>query len=207
MPAGVAMPDGSIVLTGGYDDTGRMSDVWISRDRGTAWARATASPGWPKRDAHALVVLPDASIVLMGGYDNVGSSLTDLVKNDTWRLQPAGSLARNPQHTYAAEGKYSVALQVSGAGGYDRMLKNGYITAGIFKGIIPLPPYTDPPTDPDNDGICEDLNANGRPDFTDIVAYYDYLDWIAVNEPLAAFDPNANGRIDFADVVMLYDSI
>ncbi|OPX65383.1 MULTISPECIES: kelch repeat-containing protein [unclassified Methanoregula] len=207
MPVSVAMPDGTIVLTGGYDDAGRMSDVWISRDRGDTWTRAGGSPGWPKRSEHAMVVLPDASIVLLAGYDNVGSSLTEMVKNDTWRLQPAGSLVKNPQHTYAAEATYSVALQVYNADGYDSMLKSRYIRAGTAGGVIPLPPYTDPPTDPDEDGIYEDLNANGRPDFADIVLYYDYLDWIAAKEPLAAFDLNGNGRIDFADLVMLYDEV
>ena len=207
MPAAAAMPDGSIVLTGGYDDTSRMSDVWLSRDRGDTWNLASESPGWPKRDGHALVVLPDASILLLAGYDNTGSSLTELVKNDTWRFQPAGSTAKNPQHTFATEGTYSVALRVYNADGYDSMLKKGYITAGTAGGVLPLPPYTDSPTDPDSDGIYEDLNANGRLDFADIVLYFDYLDWIAANEPLAAFDLNGNGRIDFADLVMLYDEI
>jgi PKD repeat protein len=154
-----------------------------------------------------MVVLPDASIVLMGGYDNIGSSLTELVKNDTWRLQPAGSLVKNPKHIYSAEGTYSIALQVYNEDGYDSMLKKGYIMAGTPAGVLPLPPYTDPPTDPDADGIYEDLNANGRLDFADVVLYFDYLDWIAANEPLAAFDLNGNGRIDFADVVLLYDGM
>jgi hypothetical protein len=207
MPVSVALPDGSIVLTGGYDDESRMSDVWRSTDRGNTWALATASPGWPERSEHAMVVLPDASIVLLAGYDNIGSSLSEMVKNDTWRFQPAGSLEKNPRHTYNLKGKYTVALQVYNADGFDSLLKTGYITAGTPAGVIPLPPYTDPPTDPDGDGMYEDLNANGRLDFADISLYFTYMEWIAGNEPVAAFDLNGNGRIDFADITALFAGI
>lgn len=203
----VVLPDGSIILTGGYDDTSRMSDVWRSTDRGETWTLASGNPGWPKRDGHAMVVLPDASIVLLAGYDNVGSSLTELVKNDTWRYQPAGSLEQNPMHTYTTDGEYSVALQVWNADGYDSVLKAGYIAAGSHAGVIPLPGCADIPRDLDGNGTHEDLNANGRLDFADIVLYFDHLDWIAQNEPLAAFDINGNGRIDFADITVLFGGI
>ncbi|MFA5266975.1 MAG: kelch repeat-containing protein [Methanoregula sp.] len=203
----VAMPDGSIVLTGGYDDTGRMSDVWRSADRGEAWTLASGNPGWPKRDGHAMVVLPDTSIVLLAGYDNVGSSLTELVKNDTWRFQPAGSVGQNPVHMYAKEGNYNVALRVFNADGYDSAPKTGYIRVGATSGVIPLPGYTNPLTDPDEHGIYEGLNGNGRLDFTDIVLYFTSLEWIAENEPVTAFDLNGNGRIDFADITALFGEI
>ena len=203
----VAMPDGSIVLTGGYDDASRMSDVWRSTDRGDTWALASGSPGWPERDGHAMVVLPDASIVLLAGYDNVGSSLTELVKNDTWRFQPAGSLQQDPEHTYVAAGSYTVALQAYDADGYDSMLKTGYIKAGTTSGVIPLPGYTRPPTDPDEDGIYEDLNGNGEAGFNDVVLYFRYIDWIAENEPVPAFDFTGNGEIGFQDIVSLFKEL
>ncbi len=63
------------------------------------------------------------------------------------------------------------------------------------------------PTDTDSDGVFDDINGNGRQDFADVVLYFDQLNWIAANEPLAAFDCNANGRIDFADIVWLFDHL
>jgi len=63
------------------------------------------------------------------------------------------------------------------------------------------------PTDPDNDGIYEDLNGNGRLDFADVVLYFNQMTWIAANEPIEAFDLNGNGRIDFADIVALFNEI
>ena len=73
--------------------------------------------------------------------------------------------------------------------------------------VVPLPGYTNPPTDPDGDCIYEDLNGNGRLDFADVVLYFNQMTWIAANEPIAAFDLNRNGRIDFADIVALFNEI
>ena len=73
--------------------------------------------------------------------------------------------------------------------------------------LKPLPGYTSLPTDPDGDGIYEDLNGNGRLDFADVVLYFNQMTWIGENEPIAAFDLNGNGRIDFADIVQLFGEI
>jgi PKD repeat protein len=70
-----------------------------------------------------------------------------------------------------------------------------------------LPGMTSAPTDPDNDGTYEDVNANGRKDFGDVVEYFNQMDWIAANEPIGLFDLNGNGRIDFGDVVLLFEEV
>jgi PKD repeat protein len=74
-------------------------------------------------------------------------------------------------------------------------------------GVFPLPGYPNPPTDPDHDGIYEDINGNNRLDFADVVLYFNRMEWIAANEPVSAFDLNRNGRIDFADIVRLFGEI
>ena len=51
------------------------------------------------------------------------------------------------------------------------------------------------------------MNGNTRKDFADVVLFFNQMTWIAVNEPVTAFDFNRNGRIDFADVVLLFDSL
>jgi PKD repeat protein len=73
--------------------------------------------------------------------------------------------------------------------------------------LIPLPGFTNPPTDPDSDGFFEDLNANNRKDFNDVVLMFNQMQWIAANEPSGAFDFNGNGRIDFNDIVKLFGEI
>lgn len=72
---------------------------------------------------------------------------------------------------------------------------------------VALPGQSSPPSDPDKDGKFEDLNANGRKDFADVILFFEHLDWIVANEPHAAFDYNGNGRVDFADIVIMYDEL
>ena len=76
-----------------------------------------------------------------------------------------------------------------------------------LQGPIALPGQSGVPGDPDKDGKYEDLNANGRKDFADVVLFFEHLDWIVVNEPLPAFDYNANGRVEFADIVMMFEEL
>jgi PKD repeat protein len=73
--------------------------------------------------------------------------------------------------------------------------------------VLPVPGGAGPSRDTDADGICEDINGNGRADFADVVLYFNRMDWIAANEPVALMDCNANGRIDFADVVWLFNRL
>jgi len=101
--------------------------------------------------------------------------------------------------------RYYVIITVTG----EPMIRDS--SDGVFSitepGLKPLPGITKPPTDPDFDGIYEDLNANNRLDFADVVLYFNQMQWIAANEPIAAFDLNGNGRIDFADIVALFNEI
>ena len=66
---------------------------------------------------------------------------------------------------------------------------------------------TSMPQDLNGDGVCEDLNGNNRPDFSDIVVFFNAMTWIAANEPVASFDANLNGRIDFNDIVQLFNRL
>ena len=48
----VALPDGSIVLMGGYDGDDK-NDVWRSTDKGVTWTQQTGSAGWSARVSHS----------------------------------------------------------------------------------------------------------------------------------------------------------
>jgi subtilisin family serine protease len=78
---------------------------------------------------------------------------------------------------------------------------------GSTPGVIPIPGMSKPPRDLNGDGRYEDLNGNGRADYSDVVTFFKYMDWISKNEPVEAFDFSGNGRIDFTDVVKLFQSI
>jgi PKD repeat protein len=72
---------------------------------------------------------------------------------------------------------------------------------------VALPGQSGNPTDPDNDGLYEDLNANGRTDFADVTLFFEHMEWVAEHEPVNLFDFNSNGRIDFADIQALFGEI
>ena len=63
------------------------------------------------------------------------------------------------------------------------------------------------PKDLDRDGKYEDVNGNGRADFSDIVILFNNLDCVAVDDDWRCLDFNNNGRIDFADVTWLFNNL
>jgi len=127
--ASVALPDGSILLMGGYS-VAYYNDTWRSEDKGATWSLVNAGSGWSERSSAASVALPDGSIVLMGGRYDDGS--TGFVYNDTWRLATASSNNQNPTHTYTAAGTYPVSLGATNAmTGTGTLTKTGYISVSV----------------------------------------------------------------------------
>lgn len=63
------------------------------------------------------------------------------------------------------------------------------------------------PTDPNKDGLYEDVNGDGVIDHNDVTCFFNNFDWIAQNEPVSAFDFNKDKRIDFDDVVILNQNL
>ncbi len=115
----VALADGSIVLTGGFDGSLNKNDTWRSTNKGVTWVRVNASSGWMARAGHITAAMPDGSIVLAGGFD--GSR----VYNDTWRSVDKGATwARvNASSGWSERGFHSSAVITDGSivltGGFD----------------------------------------------------------------------------------------
>lgn len=63
-----------------------------------------------------------------------------------------------------------MTLAVSGAVGTDAKEKPGNIA--VTQALVPLPGFTNPPTDPDGDGLYEDLNADGELDSNDVQLFF-----------------------------------
>jgi hypothetical protein len=106
LPSSVAMPDGSIVLTGGFDGVKYKNDTWRSTDNGATWTQLPDA-GWSARSGHSSVVMPNGSIVLTGGLNSGG------VKNDVWRSTDKGATwtLRNASAGWTARsGHRSVAM-------------------------------------------------------------------------------------------------
>ena len=115
----VVLPDGSIVLMGGYSSGSYKNDVWRSTDKGATWIQMTPSAGWSARYEHSSVVLPDGSIVLMGGGYSSGN-----FKNDVWRSTDRGAtwIQMTPSAGWSARNGHSSVVLPDGSivlmGGY-----------------------------------------------------------------------------------------
>lgn len=126
----VAMPDGSVLIAGGFVGVGAAaSDLWRSQDGGATWVRVNASTGWTGRSSHAIVAIPDGSVLVMGGSN-------DSFRHDIWSMNPAGSQIKNPVHSYSQPKKYSVTLQAFSATGVNSTKKTGYITATAGSPVV-----------------------------------------------------------------------
>jgi len=95
----VVLPDGSIVIAGGYvifptGATIPANDVWRSADGGVTWTQINAYSPWLGRDGAGMVSLPNGDIVIVSGQGIV----QDLA--DVWRLPTASSTTSSPAHTY-----------------------------------------------------------------------------------------------------------
>ncbi len=84
---------------------------------------------------------------------------------------------------------------------------SGYAVYPAAPVILVLPGQTSPPTDPDGDGLYDDLNGNGELDFNDVQLFFRQMDWIGENEPIALFDFNGNSGIDFNDIQLVFRRI
>jgi PKD repeat protein len=60
------------------------------------------------------------------------------------------------------------------------------------------------PTDPDGDGLYEDIDGDGEATYADVVALFEGFETEGVAANGVAFDFNRNGRVDFDDIVTLY---
>ena len=121
----VAMPDGSILVMGGYEHSKVNKDVWRSKDNGATWSLVTPGAGWSARFEHTSVVMPDDSILLMGGRD-----LTNKM-NDVWRSSDNGATwTQVTAHAgWSARHSFSSVVMPDGSillmGGYDSTGRTG----------------------------------------------------------------------------------
>jgi M6 family metalloprotease-like protein len=138
------------------------------------------------------------------------TSTGDGITGRAWDFNNDGipdSTEQNPVHTYTAAGTFTVNLTVTNAGGTDSEVKTGYITVNAAPVVLTIPGQTNPPTDPNSDGLYEDLNGNAGLDFNDVQVFFREMEWIAANEPVALFDFNQNAGIDFNDIQLLFRRI
>ena len=179
----------------------------------TAWA---SQPCMAASQQFLVVDYYDAPVAGFAADTVTGSAPLTVQFTDQSTHDPAGwawdfdnngvvdNTTQSPAYTYTTAGNYTVKLTATNPAGSDDEVKTGYITVTSAPAVLPLPGYINAPTDPDSDGLYEDLNGNNRKDYNDLQLFYSNLVWIAANEPVSLFDFNHNTRIDFNDLQVLY---
>ncbi|WP_218133228.1 hypothetical protein [Methanofollis tationis] len=186
-------------LGGSGDD--RCSSVELTDEGGYILAGSTASNDGDASGNH-------------GGYD-IWMVKMDAGGGIEWQRCLGGSAdERAGSAEQTADGGYIIAGStasndgdVSGNhGGHDiwvvKLESNGPVS-----GPLAFPGQGDPPTDPDGDGLYEDVDGNGLIEFNDVIVYYENMPFIREHQPLAAFDYDGSGMIGYNDVVTLYQML
>jgi len=81
------------------------------------------------------------------------------------------------------------------------------ITIEESDAIGPIGEFENAPTDPDGDGLYEDVNGDGTFDIVDVQALFDNLDDETIQGSTDAFDFNDDGEVDVVDVQKLFDEV
>ncbi len=122
------------------------------------------------------------------------------------------STLQNPTHLYMKPGKYSITLTVYKEGLSSIAEKENYIH--VKPPYQPVKAFPDGkggfypiPTDPDDDGLFDDINGNGWLDYEDPKLLFDQMLYAIKEEPIGQFDFDKSGFIGFGDVVKLYQMV
>jgi len=105
---------------------------------------------------------------------------------------------------FVANGSLNISInRLDDDNGYpiDVVIENA--TINVFYSL----PGCKPPSDPDGDGLFEDINGNGLIDFDDVVEFFQHFEWIGKNWPVNIVDFNGNGLLDFDDIVELFEEV
>ena len=143
-------------------------------------------------------------------FDGSGSSDDTGIRSYLWAFGDSRSaVTASPHivHAYPAEGTYTARLIVIDT---DGQRSEPAIVEVEVTAPSPIPPQTNAPgpiraglptpTDPDGDGLYEDVNGNGRVDYSDVALFAANINNVAGN---AAFDFNGDGTVDIYDVSTL----
>ncbi|MFA4876311.1 MAG: PKD domain-containing protein [Methanoregula sp.] len=105
--------------------------------------------------------------------------------------------------TFDLSGKQPGAwtITISNPNGKSAALANAFT---IVQPVIPIDGLSLPPLIINNNGLYEDLNANGHLDYADVNWFWNKHAWIAANEPVTGFDIDQSGNVTQNDARALF---
>ena len=179
----------------GFDVVVEVGDTGVATIDG-----ATVDDAFPE-SLTSVSVAGDGSTVTLeasDGNDNVQSGATEV---------PLGTITFAPQSV----GETDVALAIDQVDADDASLMEPATQAGTLAVTEALDSIGDnpSPTDPDGDGLYEDVNGNDRLDADDVVVLFEHREDSNVTDQIEHFDFNENGRdvLDFDDINTLFEEL
>jgi secreted PhoX family phosphatase len=192
----------------GYGQTGRARLEASTLPTGFSGAQLTVSVSNPEVASITGVEFPEALGLTEATLSDDGSSATIRVADTNRAVDPArdvplASLTLRGDATGTTDLEVEVARMDDDAGdAIDVEARSGLLVTGP-----PTVTGGSAPTDPDGDGLYEDLNGNGRLDYGDIELLFSNFDADSVTMNESAYDFNENGQLDFDDIVDLYEEV
>ena len=193
----------------GYGGTGQATLTASALPTGFSGAEVTVSVSNPDVASITGVEFPEDLGLTERSLSSDGSSVTIRVADTDRNVEaggrdvPLATLTVRGDSTGTADLRIDVR-QMDGESGdpIDATAREGVLVTGP-----PTVTGGSAPTDPDGDGLYEDLNGNGRLDYEDIEILFSNFDADSVTMNESAYDFNENGQLDFDDIVDLYEEV
>jgi PKD repeat protein len=193
----------------GYGQTGQVALTASSLPTGFSGAEVTVSVSNPEVASITGVEFSEGLGLTESSMSNDGSAVTIRAADTDRNVQAGGRHVPLATLTVRGDSTGTTDLQV-GVNQMDNEDGNP-IDANARTGVLVTGPPTvtggSAPTDPDGDGLYEDLNGNGRLDYEDIEILFSNFDADSVTMNESAYDFNENGQLDFDDIVDLYQKV
>jgi PKD repeat protein len=193
----------------GYGGTGEATLTASALPTGFSGAEVTVSVSNPDVASITGVEFPDGLGLTESTLSSDGSSVTIRVADTDRNVEAGGRKISLATLTVRGDSTGTTDLQVE-IGQMDGE-SGDPIGANAREGVLVTGPPTvtggSAPTDPDGDGLYEDLNGNGRLDYEDIEILFSNFDADSVTMNKSAYDFNENGQLDFDDIVDLYEEV
>ncbi|WP_244877441.1 dockerin type I domain-containing protein [Haloferax prahovense] len=122
------------------------------------------------------------------------------------KTQNGSTHAYTTRYIDTAAGEYTLDVSASDDTGTQATLDRS-LTVGdesTAPTVDPVGDFESPPTDPDGDGVYEDVNGDGTVTVTDVQALFTHRDSEAVTEQSERFDVTGNGVFNIVDVQRLF---
>ncbi|MFB6196040.1 MAG: alkaline phosphatase PhoX [Haloplanus sp.] len=193
----------------GYGRTGTATLTASSLPSGFSGARVTVSVSNPDVATITGVSFDDALGLTERSMSDDGSSVTLQFADTQGNVQAGGTNVELASLTLrgVSTGTTDLNVEVHQMDDEAGNAIDAEARMGVFVTGPPTVAGGAAPTDPDGDGLYEDLNGNGRLDYEDIEVLFSNFDADSVTMNKAAYDFNENGQLDFDDIVDLYEEV